>query len=152
MGGQLANGADAMGQQLGLGFGAYAIDLAARQRPNLGRYILRLQDGDAIGFVQLAGHLGQQLVGCHANRAGQARGLENAFLDQSCQHPATLALTTRYIGEVDVHLVHTAVFHQRGNLCDEAFELSRVVSVLLKIHGQQNRIGAQLGRFHHAHG
>jgi hypothetical protein len=46
----------------------------------------------------------------------------NRFLNQSRQHASVLALPARHMGEVDVHLVHATVFHDGGNVGDDAFE------------------------------
>ena len=150
--GQIADGVDAVFLQFLLGLGANAVDLAASQRPDQGLQIGFVHDRNPIGFVELAGHFGDQFVRRHAHRAGQARGFKNGFLDQAGQHPSAVALAARHIGEVDVDLVHTAVFHQRGDVGDDGFEAARIVPVLVKIHRQQNRFGAQLGGFHQAHG
>ena len=111
-----------------------------------------MHDGNAVGLVELAGHLGNQFVGCNAHRAGEASGFKNTFLNEPGQNSAAFALAARHLREVDVHLVHTAVFHEGCDVGDDAFEDSGVVAVLVKVDGQQNGLGTQLGRFHEAHG
>ena len=115
-------------------------------------HILCIHNGNAIGFVKFAGHLGQQFVGGHADRAGQARGIEHGFLHQARQAAPALALPAGHLGQVQVHLVYAPVFHQRRNFGQHAFKLAREFAVFLKIHWQQQRLRAQLGRLHHAHG
>ena len=138
--------------QLLVRLGADAIDLAAGQRPDQGLQVFVQNDGNTIGLVKFASHFGQQLVGRHADRAGQAGVLKNRFLDQARQHPPAFALAAGYLGKVDVHLVHPPVFHQRGDVGDDGFKALRVMPVLRKVHRQQHRLRAQLGRFHQAHG
>jgi len=111
-----------------------------------------VDDRDAVGLVEFAGHFGQQLVGGHADRAGQPGLLKNGLLDQSRQHPATFALTTGYIGKVDVDLVDAAIFHLRGNVEDDVLESARVAAVLGKIDRQQDRLRTQPGGLHQTHG
>ena len=111
-----------------------------------------MDDRNAIRFVELTGHFGNQFVGRHANRAGEARGFINTFLNEPSQHPATFSLASRHLGEIDVNLVHTAIFHERRNVCDDAFEYLGEVTVLVKVHRQQNGLRAKLGSFHEAHG
>ena len=111
-----------------------------------------MHDGNAVGFVELAGHLRKQFIGCHANRASQTGVVKNTFLNQTRQHTTAFALAAGHIGEVDVHLVNPTVFHQRRNVGDDVFEALRIVTVLVKVHRQQNGVGAKLGGFHHAHG
>ena len=138
--------------QLGFGFGANAVDLAAGQGPDHGFQIVGLHDGNAIGFVELARHLGQQLVGRNAHRAGEAGVVKDGFLNEPCQHAPTLALPARHMGEVDVDLVYATVLHERCDVSDDGFKTLRVMAVLVKIHRQQDGVWAQLGRLHHPHG
>ena len=149
---QFAHQADAVFFEFFIRLGANAVDLAAGQRPDFALQVVFKNDGDAIGFVELAGHFGEQLVGCHANRAGQAGVVKNAFLDQPGQHPATFALPARYVGEVDVDLVHTPVFHQRRDLQDDVLEAAREAAVFGKVNRQHDGLRAEFGGFHHAHG
>ena len=150
--GQVADGVDAKALELFIGLGAHAVDLAAGQRPDQGLQVGLVHDGDAVGLVELAGHLGDQLVGGHADRAGQARGVKNAFLDQPGQHAPAFALAAGHVGEVDVDLVHAAVLHDGCDVGDDAFEGARKVSVTVKIHRQQDGLRAELGGFHQPHG
>ena len=150
--GQFANGVDAKALELFIGLGAHAVDLAASQRPDQGLQVGLVHDGDAVGLVELAGHFGDQLVGRHADRAGQARGLKNAFLDQARQHPPTFALATGHVSKVDVDLVHAPVLHDGRDVEDDAFEGAREMPVALKVHRQQEGLRAKLGGFHQAHG
>ena len=76
---QLADGVDTVALQLGVCLGANTVDLAASQRPDHALQVLIVNDGDAVGFVELAGHLGQQFVGRHTHRAGETSSLKNAF-------------------------------------------------------------------------
>jgi hypothetical protein len=115
---------DTLGSQFGFCLGANAVDLAAGQGPDQRLQIGLVDDGNAVGLVELAGHFGQQLVGGHAHRAGEACGLENAFLYQPRQHPPAFALTARHGGEVDVHLVHPPVFHDGCNVGDDGLEFA----------------------------
>jgi len=149
---QIADGVDALRRQAGLRLGTDAIHLATGQRPDQGLQIGLMHHRDAVGLVEFAGHLGQQLVGRHAHRAGQAGHIKNPLLDQSRQHPAALALPTGHLGEIDVHLVHATVFHHRGDLGDLLLEQARVLAVLVKIHRQQDGLRAQPGRLHQPHG
>ena len=73
-------------------------------------------------------------------------------MDQPRQHPTAFALATRHIGEVDVDLIHAAVFHHRRDLGHDVLEGSRVLAVLGKVYRQQNRLRAQPRRLHQAHG
>eukprot|EP01136_Pigoraptor_vietnamica_P044545 Opistho-1_new@21414 len=148
--GQLADGVDAVALQLGIGLGAHAVDLAAGQRPDQTLQVVGLDDADAVGLVELAGHLGDQLVGRHADRTRQARGLEDALLDQPRQHAPAFALAARHVGEVDVDLVHAAVFHHRRDLADGALEQARDAAHFLEVHRQQDGLWAQFGGFHQA--
>ena len=150
--GQLANGVDGQGRQLFPGLGADAVDLAHVERPDFFLQVGFVNDRDALGLVELAGHLGEQLVGRHADGTGQAGFLENLFLDQARQHPPALALATGHVGEVDVDLVDAAVLHQRGDLGDGALEQPRVFAHLVKIDRQHDGLRAQPGSLHHAHG
>ena len=65
--GQLADGLDAQRRQLFACLGSDAIDLAHRQRPDAALQVTRLDNRNAVGLVELASHLGKQLVGRHAN-------------------------------------------------------------------------------------
>ena len=56
---QLSDGDNPQPLQLGTSLGANAIDLAARQWPDLVLHILRHHDRNTLGLVELAGHLGQ---------------------------------------------------------------------------------------------
>ena len=150
--GELADGLDAVGFEFFVGLGPNAVDLAAGQWPDEALQIGLVDDGNALGFVELAGHFGQEFVGRYADRAGQARGLKDAFLDQARQHPTAFALAAGHVGEVDVDLIHATVFHERRDLGDDGFEAARKVPVTLKVHRQQNGVGAQLGGLHQAHG
>ena len=150
--GQVTNGVNAMALQLLVGLGANAVDLAAGQRPDLGLQIVRRHDGNTVGFVELTRHLGQQFVGGHTDRTGQPGGLQDGLLDQPRQHTPALALASRHIGEVDVHLVHTPVFHHRGNLADGVLEQARQAAHFVKVHRQHQCLRAEFGGLHHAHG
>ena len=151
-GGQFANGLNAMQFEFLICFGAHAIDLAATQGPDGRLQVFFMNDGNAIGLVELAGHFGNQFVGCNAHRAGQASGFKNAFLNQACQHPAAFTLAARHLCEINVNLVYAAVFHERRNFRDDVFEDFRVVPVLIEIHRQQNGLRAEFGGFHQPHG
>ena len=119
---QLANGLHAKGCQLFIGFGADAVDFAAGKRPDFALQVFVINDRNAIGLVELTCHFGQQLVGCHANGATQARCLENLFLNQARQHAAAFTLASGHLGEVYVHLINAPVFHQRRNLQNDFFK------------------------------
>ena len=79
--GQVADGVNVMRGQFGFGLGAYAVDFATRQGPDEVLHISVGDDGNAIGFVELACHLGQQFVGRNAHRAGEARVIKDGFLN-----------------------------------------------------------------------
>ena len=119
---QFANGVDSHAFKLGVGFGANAVDLLASQWPDLGLQVRCINDRDALWLVELAGHLGNQLVGGHPDGAAESSGVMNAFLQQACEHTPALALTTGHMGEIDVDLVHATVFHHGGDVGDDAFE------------------------------
>ena len=151
-GGQLTNPLDAQLLQPGTGFGTDAIDLAARQGPDARGQVLRLDDGDAMGFFEFAGHLGQQLVGGHPHGTGQARLGADGGLDARGQHAPTLVLAAGHLSEVDVDLVHAAVLHHRRDGEDDLLEGARKLAVARKVDGQQDGLRAQARRLHHAHG
>ncbi len=134
------------------GLGPDALDLAHRQRPDLRSHILFVHHRDAVGLVEFAGHLGDQLVGRDADRAGQAGAREDAALDQPCQHPPAFALAARHVGEIDVDLVDASVLDQRRDLADGGLEGARELAHLVEIDRQHQRLRAQLRRLHHAHG
>ena len=148
---ELPNRLNAMQLELGVSLGANAVDLAAGQRPDQALQIGFMHDGNAVGLVELAGHFGQQFVGRHADRAGQAGIVKNRFLDQSRQHPTAFALATGHLGKVDVHLIHPPVFHDRRDLGNDRFESLRIVPVLCKVHRQQNRLRTEFGGLHEPH-
>ena len=150
--GQFADRADFKPLQLRARFWPDAVDLAAGQRPDQGLQIFRLHDADAIRLVEFACHLGQQLVGCHAHRTGELRGVEDRLLDALGQYPATIFLAAGDFGEVDVHLIHPAVFHHRRDAGDDGLEQARIVAITVEVHRQQNRLRTQPRRLHHAHG
>ena len=150
--GQLTDGFNAQPRELLARLGANAVDLAHVERPNLGLQVFLVDDGNAIGLVELAGHLGQQPVGRHADGTGEPRLFKDAFLDEPRQHAPTLALAARHVGKVDVHLVHATVLHHGRNLQNGSLEGARVAAHLVKVHRQHDGLGAQLGRLHHAHG
>ena len=68
---ELADGADAERCELLVGLGPDAVDLAARQRPDARLQVVLVDHRDAVGLVELARDLGQQLVGRDADRAGE---------------------------------------------------------------------------------
>ena len=119
---QVANRLDAVGLELVVSLGPNAVDLAAGQWPDQALQILFLHDGNAVGLVELAGHFGDQFVGRYADRAGQSRGVKNAFLDQTRQHPPTFALAAGHIRKVDVDLVHPPVLHEWCNVGNHSLE------------------------------
>ena len=111
-----------------------------------------VKDGNTVGLVEFTGHLGQQFVVCHANGASQTCVIRDGFLNQTCQGLAAIALTTWDVGEVDVNLIHTSVFHHGRNFSHDTFKSVGIVTVLRKIDRQQNGVRAELGRFHDPHG
>ena len=137
---------------LTVGLRADAIDLAHRQGPDLRLHVFGPDHRDAIGLVEFAGHLGKQLVRRHADRAGQARLLEDGALDQPRQRAAAFALAPGHVREIDVDLVHATIFHHRRDLGDAALEQARVPAHLLEVHRQHDGLRAELGGLHHAHG
>ena len=122
------------------------------KRPDATLQVAFLHDGNAVGLVKFAGHLGQQLVGRHANRAGEAGLFKNRPLDQPRQRPPAVPLATGHVGEVDVHLVNAPVFYLRRDLGNLAFEQARKAPDFVKIDRQHDGLRAQLGRLHQAHG
>ena len=149
---QLANRLDAVLLQLGTGLGSDPLDLAAGQRPDQRLQIALVHDADAIRLVELACHLGQQLVRRHADRAGQAGGVQDAAPDALGQHAAAVQLAIRHLGEIDIDLVDAAVLHHRGDAGDDGLEASRKIPVALKIGRQQDCVRAEPCRLHQAHG
>src|SRR3990167_9436562 len=149
---QFADGVDAIPLQLLIGLGAHPVDLSAGQRPDLVLQVLGPDDADAVGLVELARHLGDQLVGRHTDGAGDSGGLEDALLNESSQHAPALTLAAGHLGEVDVDLVHAAVLHHRRDLQDGALEQARDAAHFVKVHRQQDGLRAELGRLHEPHG
>src|SRR5690606_40795924 len=99
-------------------------------------------DADAIGLVELAGQFGQQLVRRHADGAGQARGLEDAPLDQGGQFAAAVALDAGYVREVDVDLVDAAVLHHGRDVGGRLLEQAREAAYFVEVHRQQQAVRA----------
>ena len=114
--------------------------------------ILGLQNRNAVGLVQFTGHFRQQFIGCDTYRASQPGGIGDGLLYQASQRASALALPARHVGEVNVNLIHAPVFHHGRKFTHDVFEAARVIAVLVEIHRQQNRVRAQLCRFHHTHG
>ena len=136
----------------GAGLGPDAVDLAARQWPDLLHQFRFVDDRDAIGFVKFAGHLGDQLVRRHADRAAQARVLLDGRLNLQRQRaspsswPPSAAVKSMYTSSMPRS--STAAVKRRNHLLEQA----RVAAVFIKIHGQKNRLRTQLRGLHQAHG
>ena len=157
--GQLADGVHAQGLQPGAGLGADAVDALGRQRPDALRDPTQLQQGQAIGLVQIGAQLGQQLVGRDADRAAQPGGVVHGVLQALAERADTAqrvainrVLRARHLGQVEVDLVDAPVFHHRGDLDHGGLEQARVAAVLVEIRGQQDGIGRQGRGLHQAHG
>ncbi len=150
--GEVADGVQAMGLELLVGARADAVDLAAGQGPDAGGEVVDGDNADAVGLVELAGKLGEQLVGRDANGAGELRHFEDALLDAARQLAATVAFAAGDVGEVDVDLVDAAVLHHRRDLRDSAFEEPGDTAYFVEIHRQQDGVRAELGGLHQAHG
>ena len=114
--GQLASSRDAKQLQFLVGLGANAVDFSALQGPDFCLQVFVIDNRNAVGLVELAGHFGQQFVGRHTDRAGQTGCGSDGFLNQPRQHPAPFALAARYFGKVNVDLINATVFHQWRNL------------------------------------
>ena len=55
------------------------------------------------------------------------------------------------VGQVDVDLVDAAILDVRGDRANGGLEQARIVTVRVEVDRQQDRIGCQRGRLHHAH-
>src|SRR6202042_512738 len=82
-----------------------AMNPAARQRPDLLGQIRLIDDGYAVRLLKLAGHLGEQLVGRHADRAGQAGVLVDCRLDAQRERPAAHFQSALGGAKVDINLI-----------------------------------------------
>ena len=73
-------------------------------------------------FVEVTGHLGQQFVRCHTDRAAQARFVLDALLDAGGQRTSAILLYAGQFREVDEHFIDPAVLHHRRLRQDDGLE------------------------------
>mmetsp|Transcript_6770 Transcript_6770/g.28501 ORF Transcript_6770/g.28501 Transcript_6770/m.28501 type:complete len:408 (+) Transcript_6770:2174-3397(+) len=155
----VAHGLQAELDELVAGLGADAVDLAHRQRPDARGDVGQRQHRDAVGLVQFAGDLAEQLVGRDADGAGQAGRPRDRVLDLARHgfHAAERVVADRvahtgHVAQVDVDLVDAAVLDDRRDLGDRGLEQARVVAVAVEVGRQQDGIGGAQRGLHQAHG
>ena len=85
-------------------------------------------DGDATRLTPIAGHLGDNLAGRHAQRAGETRRGLDGDLDGFCQG-ARLAEVRQDLREIQVTLVHPRALHCRDDLAHGRPDGARVLPV-----------------------
>ena len=102
----------------------------------------RLDQGEAVGLVQLGADLGQQLVGRHRDRAGEAGGGPHTFLDGA----GNRARLAGQFGRVDVDLIDATVFDGRRDFRDGGLEQARVGAVFVEVERQRQGMRAPADR------
>src|SRR6266508_1792678 len=95
----------------------------ARQEPHgerrqKRRLASRRHDGDPARLAPVARHLGDDLAGCHAQRAGETRRSLDGDLDGFCQVPR-LTEVRQDFREIEVALVHPRALHRRDDLAHD---------------------------------
>ena len=144
-GSQLGNGQHAQFLQSFLGLGANAVDAAAGQGPDPRLQILGVDDRDAVRLVQIAGHLGDQLVGRDPDRAAQPGFGLDACLQPRGQRTSAVLLNACHLRQVDEHLVDAPILHHRCFGQDDRLEGLREAAVPIEIGWQQDGLRAQVG-------
>ena len=144
-GSQLGNGQHAQFLQSFVGLGADAVDAAAGQGPDPRLQILGADDRDAVRLVQIAGHLGDQLVGGHPDRAAQPGFGLDARLQPRGQRTSAVLLNACHLRQVDEHLVDAPILHHRCFGQDDRLEGLREAAVPIEIGWQQDGLRAQVG-------
>ena len=110
-----------------------------------------LEDRDAARLVHFAGQLRQELVRCHANRAGQT-GLSFHFaLNALGHHAPGCQQAVRRVGELGIDFVDATILHARRMSKHHLFKAAREMMVLLEIHRQEDGIRTEFCSLHQAH-
>jgi len=131
---------------------ADAVDLACGQWPDALRNVCLRQERQAVGLVELGGDLREQLVRRDADRAAEPGRVAHHCLERKAHGAAGVVVNAGQLAEVDVDLVDAAVLDDRRDASHGRLEQARVLAVFVEVDRQQDCVGREHGRLHHAHG
>ena len=139
---ELADGADAQPLEDLAALLADAPEPLDRQRIEELLHLVRLHDDQGVGLLQVAGDLGQELVGGHAHRRHQPQFLADRLLDL----PSDLhgrAEEVLAAGHVQKGFVQRERLHQRREPLEDVADLPGDLGVVADPGRQEDAVGAK---------
>ena len=140
--GELADGANAHGLELGARHLAHAPEAGDGQRPEELRLATEGNHHEAVGLLEVGGDLGHEHVRGNPHGGGEVdAGLDHRLDGPGDGGAVTVKSSTRR--HVEKGLVDGHGLHERGEAGEDAHDLAGDRGVLVHVHGQEDALRAE---------